>query len=229
VQQLDLGHASDRGAVARYGQVLQPVPSVVQNVSGVPVAGPLQPALQVMLVASHDAASRQVTSHEHAAPQLIVPPHAALPVQLTLHAPVPQARSLPHAPGPPQVRSQAPRPHVTFLQVWRPLHAIVHDVALPQLTPLLHWLATEHSTLQLQLAGQLIARLHAPLLSAQSIVQVFWARSHDVHCDGQTAASPGGSAVSGRPESATTTQNPSTQVRPSAQRCPVSHAKSPLR
>ncbi len=106
----------------------------------------------------------------------------------------------------------------------------MHDVALPQLTPLLHWLATEQVTLQLQPAGHAIGWAQAPLLSAQSIAQVFWAALHDVHCDGHTAASVGGgSGVSTTPESAAITQNPSTQARPSAQRCWASQVKSPLR
>jgi hypothetical protein len=127
------------------------------------------------------------------------------------------------------VTLQAPLPHVTFLQVCRPLHAIMHDVAPPQLTPLLHWLATEHATLQLQPSGHVIAWSHAPLLSMQSIVQLLSAALHEVHCGGQTAASPSGGGVSATPESAAITQNPSTQVRPPAQRCSAPQAKSPLR
>jgi hypothetical protein len=68
--------------------------------------------------------------------------------------------------------------------------------------------------------------LHAPLLLAQSITQVLWATLHDVHAGGHTAASACGPTT---PESAAITQNPSTQVRPLAQRCSASHAKSPLR
>lgn len=225
--------------------MLQPVAVEMQNAGGMV---PMQPGLQV--TAAHAALSRQVTSQAHAWPQVTSPAHAAVPLQLTLHAPVPQRTEVPHDPlplqvtsqvpvphvtelphelAPPQVTLHAPRPHVTVLQVPRTLHAIVHDVASPQLTPALHWLATEHATLQLQPAGQVIAWLHAPLLSAQSIVQVFWAVLHDVHCDGHTAASPSGGEVSTTPESAAITQNPSTQVRPSAQRCPESQAKSPLR
>jgi len=206
------------------------VPIAVQNTGGVPVPGPVQPSLQVRLAASHDVLARQVTSHEQAASQLIVPAHAALPLQLTLQAPVPQVTESPHEPGPLQVRSQRASPHETSLQVWRPVHATVHDVATPQLMPLLHWLASEHTMLQAQPIGQLIGSPHAPLFCAQSIVHVFWAVSHDVHCDGHAPASPGrGSEPSGRPESASTTQNPSTQVRPSAQCWRKSHAKSPLR
>jgi hypothetical protein len=193
----------------------------MQNAGGMV---PMQPGLQV--TAAHVALSWHLTSQAHAEPQLTSPLHARLPVQLTLHAPVPQVTWLPHDELPLQVTLHAPRPHVTVLQVWRALHAIVHDVALPQLT-LLHWLATEHRTLQFQPAGQLTAWLQASLLSAQSIVQVFWAVLHDVHCDGHTAASPSGGGTT--PESAATTQNPSTQVRPSAQRCSELQAKSPLR
>ncbi len=207
----------------RYGQVLQPFPVETQNAGGMV---PIQPGLQV-------------TSHAHADPQLTSPAHARLPLQLTLHAPVPQATEVPHDPlplqvtpqvpapqvteplhelAPPQVTLQVPRPHVTVLQVPRTLHEIVQEVALPQLTPALHWLATEQPTLQLQPAGHVIGWLQAPLLSAQSIAHVFWAALHDVHCDGHTAASPSGVGVSTTPESAAITQNPSTQVRPSAQR-----------
>jgi hypothetical protein len=201
---------------------LQPVAVETQNAGGMV---PMHPGLQV--TAAHAALSRHVTSQAHAEPQLTTPLHAALPAQLTLHAPVPQVTWLLHDPLPLQVTLHAPRPHVTVLQVWRALHAIVHDVALPQLTPLLHWLATEHRTLQFQPAGQVIAWLQAPLSSEQSIVQVFWPGLHDVHCGGHTAASPSGGGTT--PESAATTQNPSTQVRPSAQRCSESQAKSPLR
>lgn len=209
----------------RYGQVLQPVAVERQNIGGVPA----QPDdLHVTAPGTHAALIRQVTSHAHADPQLTLPEHAKLPVQLTLHAPVPQATVLAHDWGPLQVTLQAPWPHVTFLQVCRPLHAIVHDVALPQRT-LLHWLVTEHATLQLQPAGHVTVWSQAPLLSMQSIVQLFLAASHEVHCDGQTAASPSGGGVSPMPESTATTQNPSTQVRPSAQRCSASQAKSPLR
>lgn len=230
----------------RYGQVLQPVAVEVQS-SGAIVLLQLG-SLQV--TAAHEALSRQVTSHAHAEPQLTWPAHAAVPLQLMLHAPVPQVTELPHELGPlqvtpqvpapqvtepphelvpPQVTLQVPRPHVTVLQVPRALHAMVHEVALPQLTPALHWLATEQPTLQIQPVGHVIAWLQAPLLSAQSIAHVFWVASHDVHCDGHTAASPAGCGVSTTPESAAITQNPSTQVRPFAQRCWASQAKSPLR
>lgn len=208
----------------------------MQNAGGVPV----QAGLLHRTVAHAATPSRQVTSHAHAGPQLTSPLHAELPVQLTVHAPVPQVTALPHDPPPlqvtlhvpvphvtwllhdalpPQVTLHAPRPHATVLQVPRALHVIVHDVALPQLTPLLHWLAIEQPTLQFQPVGQVIAWLQALLLSEQSIEQVFVALLHDVHCDGHTAAaSPGGGGVSTTPESAAITQNPSTQVRPSAQR-----------
>jgi hypothetical protein len=165
-------------------------------------------------------------------PQVIALPHDVAPLQVTLHVPVPHVTWLLHDALPAQVTLHAPRPHATVLQVPRALHVIVHDVALPQLMPLLHWLAIEQPTLQFQPTGQVIAWLQAPLLSEQSIVQVFVAVLHDVHCDGHTAASPGGGGggrVSATPESATTTQNPSTQVRPSAQRWSESQAKSPLR
>jgi hypothetical protein len=213
---------------------LQPFAVEIQNAGGTPVQASL---LHVM--AAHVAGDRQVTSHAHARPQLTWPLHAALPVQLTLHAPVPQVTALPHDPPPlqatlhvpvphvtwplhdavpPQLTLHAPRPHATVLQVPRALHVIVHDVALPQLTPLLHWLAIEQPTLQIQPGGQVIAWLQALLGAAQSIVQILWAVLHDVHCAGHTAASPSGGRVSTTPESAAITQNPATQVRPSAQR-----------
>lgn len=206
----------------RYRQLLQPFGVEVQNAGGVP----MQPGLHA--TAAQAALSWHFTSHAHAGPQAISPPHARLPLQLTLQAPVPQVTWLPHDPGPRQVTLQAPGPHVTVLQVWRPLQVIVHDAAPPQLTPLLHWLATEHRTLQFQPAGQLTGRLQTSLSSEQSIVQIFWAVLHDVHCDGHTAASPNGPGVSITPESAIT-QNPSTQVRPSAQRWSALQAKSVLR
>jgi hypothetical protein len=203
---------------------LQPAGVETQNSGGM---GPMQPCLQV--TSMHAALSRQVTSQAQAEPQLTEPAHAALPLQVTPHAPAPHATEPPHEPLPLQVTLQAPGPHVTLLQVCRALQVSVHDVALAQLTPLLHWLATEHATLQLQPAGHVTAWLQAPLLSAQSIVQLFWAVLHEVHCDGHTAASPPGRGASAMPESAAITQNPSTQVRPFAQRWSASHAKSPLR
>jgi hypothetical protein len=128
---------------------------------------------------------------------------SALSWHLTSHAHAwPQLTSPPHARLPLQLT----------------LQVIVHDAAPPQLTPLLHWLLAEHRTLQFQPAGQLTARLQTSLLSEQSTVQTFWAVLHDVHCDGHTA-----------PESAAITQNPSTQLRPSAQRCSALQAKSVLR
>jgi hypothetical protein len=229
--------------------VLQPFPIEVQNTGGMV---PMQPGgLQLTPGKKHAAAPiLQVTSQAHASPQLTSPPHAPLPVQLmlhapvpqvtelsheapplqvTLHAPVPQVTELPHDMMPPQVTLHVPRPQSRFLQVWWALHAIVQDVALPQLMPLLHWLGTEQATLQFQPAGHVIAWLQAAVPAAQSIVQVRWAALHDVHCDGHTAASPVGCGVSTTPESAAITQNPSTQVRPSAQRCWPSQAKSLVR
>jgi hypothetical protein len=227
--------------------VLQPFPVEVQNPGGMV---PMQPGLQLTPGKKHAVPTLQVTSQAHASPQLTAPPHAPLPaqvmlhapvpqvtelshepppLQVTLHAPVPQVTALPHDMVPPQVTLHVPRPQLRFRQVWRALHAMVHDVALPQLMPLLHWLGTEQATLQFQPAGHVIAWLHAALPAAQSIVQVRWAASHDVHCDGHTAASPVGCGVSTTPESAAITQNPSTQVRPAAQRCSPSQTKSLLR
>jgi hypothetical protein len=66
--------------------------------------------------------------------------------------------------------------------------------------------------------GHVIAWLHATGLTAQSIVQLFVAVLHDVHGDGQPAASPFGRASPFTPESScVTTQNPSEQVRPELQ------------
>ncbi|HEX8109618.1 MAG TPA: hypothetical protein VF516_17930 [Kofleriaceae bacterium] len=225
---------------------MQPFAVEVQTSGGMVL---MQPCLQVTIAPRHATPTLQVTSHAHADPQLTAPPHDPVPLQLRLQAPVPQVSELPHDPlpvqataqvpapqvtapphelGPPQVTLQVPRPHMRFLQVWRALHTIVHDVALSQLTPALHWLGTEHATLQAHPVGHVIAWLQAPLLAEQSIVQVFWAALHEVHGDGHTAASPSG-GVSTTPESAAITQNPSTQVRPPAQRCWASQAKSVLR
>ena len=56
--------------------------------------------------------------------------------------------------------------------------------------PLRHALSVEHMTLQFQPVGQVIGWLHPPLLSLQSMKQVFDPASHDVHCVGQPLASP---------------------------------------
>jgi hypothetical protein len=73
----------------------------------------------------------QLTSHAHDRPQLTLR-HEPVPVQSTLQAPLPQ---------------------VTFRQLCAPLHVIVHDVLLRQLTPLRHELPVEQSMLQLQPSG----------------------------------------------------------------------------
>ena len=132
---------------------MQPFSADVQTSGAIVLA---QPGLQVTSPARHAAPSRQVTSHAHAGPHFTALPHAPLPAQLTLHAPRPQPTEL-HDELPVQATLHAPRPQVTDWQVWRALHAIMHDVALPQSTPLLHWLGSEHRTLQLQPAGQLTA------------------------------------------------------------------------
>jgi len=146
----------------------------------------------------------QVTSHAHDGPQAM-PVHEVRPVQSTLHRPV---------------------PHVTPWQLREPLHAIVHPLLLVQLMPLLHALSPEHAMLQFQPLGHVTICLHVAALSAQSIVQVFVAVLHDVHCDGQAVGCP---SVFTPESSAGPTQNPSVQVRPSAQSACFSHAKSPPR
>src|SRR6185436_6427724 len=110
----------------RYGQLLQPFAVEMQNAGGMV---PMQPGLQ--RTAAHAALSWHLTSQARAWPQRTSPPHDRLPLQLTLHAPVPQVTWLPHDPGPLQVTLHAPGPHVTVLQDWRPLQVIVHDAALP--------------------------------------------------------------------------------------------------
>jgi hypothetical protein len=143
-----------------------------------------------------------VTLQAHDRPQLRSR-QEVLPLQSTLHRPVPHAR---------------------FLQLCVPLQVITH-VLVPQLTPLLHEPSPEHMMLQLQPVGQVTAWPHAPPLSAQSIVQLFVSLLHDVHCAGQVA----GLASVFTPESTGATQKPSLQVRPWMQSDGFSHAKSPLR
>lgn len=150
----------------------------------------------------------QLTSHAHDRPQL-TPRHAPLPVQSTLHGPLPQ---------------------LTFLQLCAPLHVTVHALLPRQLTPLLHEPLVEHATLQLQPVGHVISWLHAPPLSAQSIVQLFVALLHEVQPAGQVLASPTGCPSVVTPESTWgATQKPSVQVRPELQSACFTHAKSPLR
>jgi hypothetical protein len=205
---------------------LQPFAVEVQTSGGMALR---QPGLHAIAAPKHDTPNLQATSQAHASPQVISPSHAMLPAQSTLHGPVPQVTALPHDALPLHETLQRPRPHVTVLQVRPALHVIVHDVALPQLTPLLHWLAIEQPTLQIQPAGHAIAWSQAALPAEQSIVQIFWAVLHDVHCAGHAPASPAGGGVSTTPESPAITHNPSMQVRPAAQRCWPSQTKSLLR
>jgi len=157
------------------------------------------------ITARQDEVKLQVTPQAHDGPQAMLV-HEFRPAQSTLHGPA---------------------PHVTPWQLREPLHTIVHPLLLAQLMPLLHALSPEHAMLQLQPVGHVICRVHASGLSAQSTVQVFVAVLHDVHCDGQLPV--GGASVFTPESSAGPTQNPSLQVRPSAQSACFSHAKSPLR
>jgi hypothetical protein len=173
-------------------QVVQPAPVDTQ-----PRSGPVQPGVHARL--SHADTAAQLTSHAHDESHA-TSRHEPLPVQPTLHRPVPQRM-------PWQLRD--------------PLQLTVHDAPSGHDTPLRHEPDVEHSTLQLQPAGQAIIPAQPPL-SAQSIVQVFWPGLHDVHAAGHTPASRiGGASAS--------TQSPSTQTRSSAQRVWSSHAKSLLR
>jgi len=95
---------------------------------------------------------------------------------------------------------------------------IVHASLLAQVTPLLHEPAGEQAMLQFQPTGHVTCWLHAPRLSAQSIVQVFVVVLHDVHCAGQVTPASGGA-----------TQKPSVHVRPVLQSDCFVHAKSSLR
>lgn len=58
-----------------------------------------------------------------------------------------------HDKVPEQSILHGPAPQVRFLQLCVPLHVIVHDWLLAQLTPLRHELPGEHKTLQFQPAG----------------------------------------------------------------------------
>lgn len=116
----------------------------------------------------------------------------------------------------------APVPHVMPWQLWAPLQVIAHAMSLGQVTPLRHEEATEHTTLQFHPAGQATAWAQPPL-RLQSIVQVLVLPTHDVHVDGHAGAAASGGGAS------TTTHNPLTQVRLSAQAVWSSQVKSPLR
>lgn len=182
-----------RRTAVLYGQLLQPGRlSEVQ-----PADGSAQPALQLRLL--HVKGPVQATSHAHDAPQR-TSRHDRLPMQSTLHAPV---------------------PHVMPWQLWAPLHVIAHAMLLGQVMPLRHEEATEHTTLQFQPAGQTTAWAQPPL-RPQSIVQVLVPATHDVHAGGHAGAASGGSV-------SISTQSPSTQVRLPAQAVWPSQAKSPLR
>jgi hypothetical protein len=177
---------------------LQPVASEVQPPNG---DSESQPGLQVKNRQVVEV-PLQVMSHAHDTPQTTLR-HDESPVHATLHGPAPQ---------------------LTFLQLCAPLHAISHDLLLVQSMPLRHELSVEHAMLQFHPAGHTICRLHAPLLSAQSILQVFMSLLQDVHCGGQA----GGCASGFTPESTGITQSPSVQVRPARQSDCCVHAKSPL-
>ena len=192
---------------------------------------PLNSAPQVgdVHVTAEQALARHDTSHAHDGPQ-VTPEHDPEPPQSSLQGPAPQAM-VRHELPPVQSRSHRPAPHATSLQLWVPLHVIVHDLASVQTIPLRHALGVEHWMLQLQPGGQVTVWLQALGLSAQSTVQVIALPSHDVHPGGHDPPSPAGGpsltlASIGRP---TATQSPSAQVRPSRQSDVCSHEKSPLR
>ena len=176
-------------------QVLQPASSEEQPPNA---DGESQPGLQVNNV--QDELAWQVMSQAHETPQTTLR-HDPSPVHATLHGPAPQLR---------------------FLQLSAPLHVTVHDLLVVQSIPVRHELSLEHAMLQFQPVGHASCRLQAPLLSAQSILQVLVSRLHDVHCAGQDSAS------TVTPPSTGTTQKPSLQVRPSAHCAVVVQAKSPL-
>jgi len=142
----------------------------------------------------------QPMSHAHDSPQTTFR-HDRSPVHPTLHGPAPQ---------------------LTFLQLCKPVHVTAHDLLVVQSIPLRQALSVEHTTLQFQPAGHVINRAQAAGLTAQSTLQVFASRLHDVHWVGQASAS------SLAPASTAITQNPSLQVRPSAQSAVFTHANSSL-
>jgi hypothetical protein len=145
--------------------------------------------------------------------------HVATLPQPTSHAhDGPQTMSR-HEPPPAQSTLQRPAPQVTPWQLRNPVQLMVHGWSSGQTTPLRHAFCVEHSTLQLQPSGHATFAAQPPL-TAQSMVQVFWPAEHDVHTAGQTPASPVGDSAS--------TQNPSTQIRSSAQRTWSLQTKSPL-
>jgi hypothetical protein len=164
----------------------------------------------------------QVTPHAHDVPHDRAPLQVLVPLQATVHGPGPQLMSSLHDPAPLHVRLKRPEPPVIDLQLWRPVHATVHDVAPPQITPSAQELGPEHSTVQFMPEGQATGVLQLSV-SAQSIVQLFCEKSHDVHAVGQTEVGRASTAPPG------TTQNPSTQSRPSLHSCSALHAKSLLR
>jgi hypothetical protein len=203
-------------AIARpgsgYGHVLQAVPSMMQPPGWV---GESHPGLQVSVT---QFAVAQLTWHEHARPQSRLR-HAWLPAQLALHDPAPQVKSR-QDPVPEHSRSQEPAPQRMFLQLCEPLHVIEHALLVVQSTPLLQALLVEHAMSQLQPVGHVICWSHAPLLAAQSILQLFVVVLHDVHCDGHEPPI--------WPPSGGSTQNPSVQTRFAAHCAWVWHAKSSL-
>jgi hypothetical protein len=118
----------------------------------------------------------------HSADLQVIVEHAEVPTwQVRLQAHDPAQLMLLHESRPPQSMLQGPGPHVKFAQLSRPAQLIVQDLAPLQLMPARHELPIEHAMLQLQPLGQVTGRLHAPALSAQSIVQVFASVLHDVH------------------------------------------------
>ena len=106
---------------------MQPVASEVQPLA----AGSVQSGDDSLHVRPTQGEVRQATSHAHDMPQVTLR-HAPMPVQAMLHGPAPQVR---------------------FRQLCAPLHMIVHDWLLTQVTPLRHELPGEHKTLQVQPTG----------------------------------------------------------------------------
>lgn len=123
------------------------------------------------IVPHSPSAGSQLTSHRHELRQLI-PPHADIPVQVVEHRPV---------------------PHVTLPQALPAVQCTSHDLAAVHvMSP--HAPLLVHSTTQAQPAGQAIAPLPTP-----SIVQVWVAKLHALHTDGQVRGASIGRLASGVP------------------------------
>lgn len=157
----------------------------------------------VQLSAAQDETNWQVTSHAHDGPQL-TSLQESRPEQSTLHGPA---------------------PHTTVSQLCLPAQVIVHALAFVQMIPLRHAFGVEQAISQLQPVGQVTRWAQALASTAQSIVHVFVAPSHDVHCAGQLPC-----RASGRtPASSGITHRPSMHTRLPAHLESGPHAKSSLR